>query len=78
MLPSLLETLQLITSEKKIDFIIFSGDIVYSGEKAANFEAANSAFIAPLCKASGVMWYARIMVLAVTNKRWKYHNTSLR
>lgn len=48
MLPSMFTALEIINSEKKIDIIVFSGDIVYSGDKFSKFEEANSNFIEPL------------------------------
>lgn len=50
---ALTSVLQKEVTEKEIDFIVFSGDLVFSGNDNL-FEKAESEFIKPLCKAAGV------------------------
>lgn len=48
MLPELLKELDKINKEKKIDLIIFSGDLVWTGENDNNFSQAKNNFINPI------------------------------
>ena len=48
MLPILTKELELINNEKNIDLIIFSGDLVWTGDDENNFETAKKEFIEPL------------------------------
>lgn len=48
MLPVLIKELKKIDLEEKIDLIIFSGDLVWSGENKQSFEIAKNNFIDPL------------------------------
>ncbi len=48
MLPILIKELKKINDERKIDLIIFSGDLVWTGENEKNFETAQKNFITPL------------------------------
>lgn len=50
MLPILLSELESIRSEKGIDLIIFSGDLVFSGNKIQNFHDVLQSFFVPICK----------------------------
>ena len=48
MLPVLIKALKKLNNEKKIDLIIFSGDLVWTGENKKNFEKAKLNFIDPI------------------------------
>lgn len=51
MLPELIKELKEINDEKRIDLIIFSGDLVWTGENEKNFDDAKSNFIDPILTA---------------------------
>lgn len=48
MLPVLIKELEIINKERKIDLILFSGDLVWSGDDEKNFKDAKSNFIDPI------------------------------
>lgn len=48
MLPVLIKELEIINEEKKIDLIVFSGDLVWTGDNKKNFDTAKKEFIDPI------------------------------
>ncbi|MEK6482446.1 metallophosphoesterase [Catalinimonas sp. 4WD22] len=50
MFPSLLKKLGEISKEKKIDYVVFSGDLVYSGKEIEDFKEVQNLFLYEICR----------------------------
>jgi len=50
MFPPFLDKIRIINQEKKIDLVVFTGDLVWSGNKIDSFQKVKKKFIAPILK----------------------------